>query len=163
MKIRNNTILLYPALLHWSHRNATENIIWHMMSLLLDTCLYFLHDNQWNDCSCTPTEFCSFSIDGNLGWLHRYPLRDPNSTIISEPNLPPHCLVLNHSLKLLSALENVMRKLLGYCKFGIQHLPKKKKKTRAVKEGLKDLTRTGTPWSNGIANTHYKLWIFPES
>lgn len=145
-------ILLYPVLVHWSHWSATEKIIWHMMSLLLDTCLYFLHDTKRNDCSCTPTEFCS--IDGNLGWLHRYLLEDPDSTVISQPNLPPHCLVRTHSLKLLSALEDVTRKLLGYCKFGTQHLPK----GRTVKEGLKDLTRTGIPWSNGIADTHYKVW-----
>lgn len=152
-------ILLYLALVQWSHWSATENIIWHMLSLLLDTCLCFLHGSKWNDCSCAPAEFCSFFISGNLGWLHWYLLGDPNSTIISEPNLPPHCLVLNHSLKLLSALENIMRQLLGYCKFGTQHSPK----SRTVKEVLKDPTKTGIPQRNGIAHTHYNLWSLSRS
>lgn len=154
-------ILLYSALVHWSHWSATGNIIWHMMSLLLDTCtwLYFLHDNKWNDCSCKLAEFCSFSLDGNLGWLHWYLLGDPNSTIISEPNLPPHCLVLNHCLKLLSALENVMRQLLGYRKFGTQRSPK----SRAMKEALKDLTRTGIPSEMALLILIISFGVFPEA
>lgn len=151
-KIRNKHYFVVPCSCPLkSPKCYREHNLAHM-SLLLDTCLYFLHDSKWNDCSSTPTTFCFFSIDGNLGWLHW--LGDPNSTIISELSLPPHHLVFNRSLKLLSALENIMRQLLGYCKFGTQHLPK----SRAVKEALKDLTGVGISQSNGIGNTNRKLW-----